>query len=177
MMNGGGVESKPPKGFPDFLGSVNLKYLKLGYIYLLSLSNTFCFFLPPLLLLFIFVSRFLPLLVYPLSIFLLLLLYHFLTPSSVFLLDFSCYRPPDHFKVTSLPFTTFLILSLSLLPSHCFVFFTDHEKRLHRAGNEVWQLQRDFHRAPKKSFGAIRHRRGELHAESGLQAWPQTQPP
>ncbi|XP_056864659.1 3-ketoacyl-CoA synthase 15 [Raphanus sativus] len=104
MMNGGGVESKPPKGFPDFLGSVNLKYLKLGYIYLLSLSNTFCFFLPPLLLLFIFVSRFLPLLVYPLSIFLLLLLYHFLTPSSVFLLDFSCYRPPDHFKITKSDF-------------------------------------------------------------------------
>ncbi|CAN6913019.1 unnamed protein product [Brassica oleracea] len=106
MMNGGGVESKPRKqGFPDYLGSVNLKYVKLGYIYLLSLSNTFCFFLPPLLLLFIFVSRFLPIFAYPLSISLLLLLYHFLTPSSsVFLLDFSCYRPPDHFKITKSDF-------------------------------------------------------------------------
>ncbi|CAH2064332.1 unnamed protein product [Thlaspi arvense] len=97
MMNGG-VESKSRKGLPDFLGSVNLKYVKLGYIYLLSLSHSICFFLPPLVLLFIFVSRFFPLLAYPLSIFLLLLVYHFLTPSSVFLLDFSCYRPPDHFK-------------------------------------------------------------------------------
>ncbi|KAL0890330.1 hypothetical protein Bca101_014313 [Brassica carinata] len=104
MMNGGGVESKSRKGFPDFLESVNLKYVKLGYVYLLSLSNTFCFFLPPLLLLFIFVSRFLPVLAYPLSIFSLLLLYHFLTPSSVFLLDFSCYRPPDHFKTTKSDF-------------------------------------------------------------------------
>ncbi|CAH8384748.1 unnamed protein product [Eruca vesicaria subsp. sativa] len=103
MMNGG-VESKTRKGLPDFLSFVNLKYVKLGYIYLLSLSSTFCFFLPPLLLLFIFVSRFPPLLAYPLSIFLLLLLYHFFTPSSVFLLDFSCYRPPDHFKITKSDF-------------------------------------------------------------------------
>ncbi|KFK34470.1 hypothetical protein AALP_AA5G149400 [Arabis alpina] len=99
MMNGG-VESKSRKGLPNFLGSVNLKYVKLGYIYILSLAHTFCFFLPPLLLLFIFASRFLPVVAFPISIFFLLLLYHFLTPSSVFLLDFSCYRPPDHLKIT-----------------------------------------------------------------------------
>lgn len=117
MVNGG-VESKSRKGLPDFLGSVNLRYVKLGYIYLLSLSHTFCFFLPPLLLLFIFVSRFLPILAFPLSIFFLLLLYHFLSPSSVFLLDFSCYRPPDHLKVMSLPSPPFFSF---FLPSHCCV--------------------------------------------------------
>ncbi|KAH0935005.1 hypothetical protein BRARA_C04403 [Brassica rapa] len=114
MMNGGGgVESKPRKGLlPDYLGSVNMKYVKLGYVYLLSLSNTFCFFLPPFLLLFIFVSRFLPILAYPLFIFLLLLIYHFLTPSSsVFLLDFSCYRPPDHFKITKSDFISLAMKS------------------------------------------------------------------
>ncbi|KAG7560552.1 Thiolase-like [Arabidopsis thaliana x Arabidopsis arenosa] len=103
MMNGG-VKSKSPKGSPDFLRYVNMRYVKLGYIYLLSLSCTFCFFIPPLLLLFIFVYRFLPILAFPLSIFFLLLLYHFLTPSSVFLLDFSCYRPPDHLKITKSDF-------------------------------------------------------------------------
>ncbi|KAG7565380.1 Thiolase-like [Arabidopsis suecica] len=103
MMNGG-VKSKSPKGSPDFLRYVNMRYVKLGYIYLLSLSRTFCFFIPPLLLLFIFVYRFLPILAFPLSIFFLLLIYHFLTPSSVFLLDFSCYRPPDHLKITKSDF-------------------------------------------------------------------------
>lgn len=137
MVNGG-VKSKSPKGSPDFLG-YNLRYVKLGYIYLLSLSRTFCFFLPPLLLLFIFVSRFLPILAFPLSTFFILLIYHYLTPSSVFLLDFSCYRPPDHLKVImSLPSPPLFSLSLS---SHCCfvdVNCTDHKKRLHRAGNEVW---------------------------------------
>lgn len=114
MMNGG-VESKSRKGLPNFLASVNLKYVKLGYIYLLSLSNTFCFFFPPLLLLFIFASQFLPILAFPLSIFFLLFLYHFFTPSSVYLLNFSCYRPPDHLKVMFLPFSTILLfLSFSL---------------------------------------------------------------
>ncbi|KAL1199847.1 3-ketoacyl-CoA synthase 15 [Cardamine amara subsp. amara] len=103
MVNGE-VESKSSKSLPDFLGSVNLRYVKLGYIYLLSLSNTFCFFLPPLLLLFIFASRFLPILAFPLSVFFFLLFYHLLTPSSVFLLDFSCYRPPDHLKITKRDF-------------------------------------------------------------------------
>ncbi|CAN8254695.1 unnamed protein product [Cochlearia groenlandica] len=99
-----GVESKLSNGLPDFLGSVNLKYVKLGYFYLLSLSHTFGFFLPPLLLLFIFAYQFLPVLAYPLSIFFLLLLYHLLTPSSVFLLNFSCYCPPDHLKITKSDF-------------------------------------------------------------------------
>ena len=132
MMNGGGgVESKPRKGLlPDYLGSVNMKYVKLGYVYLLSLSNTFCFFLPPFLLLFIFVSRFLPILAYPLFIFLLLLIYHFLTPSSsVFLLDFSCYHPPDHFKVMSLSFST-----LYLSHSHCLLLY-----RSPKATSSPWQ--------------------------------------
>lgn len=115
MVNGE-VESKSRKGLPDFLGSVNLRYVKLGYIYLLSFSNTFCFFLPPILLLVIFVSQFLPLLAFPLSIFFLLLFYHFLTPCSVFLLDFSCYRPPDHLKVVSLPSPPFFF---SYSSSHC----------------------------------------------------------
>lgn len=118
MVNGG-VKSKSRKGLPDFLGYVNFRYVKLGYIYLLSLSRAFCFFLPPLLLLFIFVSRFLSVLAFPLYIFFLLLLYHFLTPSDVFLLDFSCYRPPDHLKVMSLP--SLHLSSLSLSPSHCCV--------------------------------------------------------
>ncbi|CAA7019238.1 unnamed protein product [Microthlaspi erraticum] len=110
MVNGG-IDSKSSKGLPNFLGSVNLKYVKLGYIYLLSLSNTFCFFLPPLLLLFIFASQFLPVLAFPLSIFFLLFLYHFLAPSSVYLLNFSCYRPPDYLKINKSDFIELAVKS------------------------------------------------------------------
>ncbi|GAV83146.1 FAE1_CUT1_RppA domain-containing protein/ACP_syn_III_C domain-containing protein [Cephalotus follicularis] len=99
------------RGLPDFLNSVNLKYVRLGYGYLLS--HGFCFLTVPLLILIfsveirklrwedlcplcglidaLFIGGLLGLMIY---------IYLELTPRSTYLLDFACYRPPDDLKIS-----------------------------------------------------------------------------
>ncbi|CAI9765998.1 unnamed protein product [Fraxinus pennsylvanica] len=99
------------RSLPDFLNSVNLKYVKLGYGYLL---NHFIYFVaaPVVLMLFgtqigkvkfsdlwleydvlniICLLGLLGLIVY---------IYFDLTPCSTYLVDFACYRPPTEFKIS-----------------------------------------------------------------------------
>lgn len=101
------------RGLPDFLNSVNLKYVKLGYGYLMNR----CFYVltAPLILIlgtqigkniwdddFYFKSDHI-IVVNALSIIglltLLLYIHLDLKPRSTYLIDFVCYRPPDELKV------------------------------------------------------------------------------
>ncbi|EEF32005.1 3-ketoacyl-CoA synthase 15 [Ricinus communis] len=96
---------------PDFLNSVNLKYVKLGYAYLLS--HSFYFLSAPILILIFSVALgkvtwedFCPKCDPIDALFLLgvlaLIIYIYLdlTPTSTFLVDFACFRPPDHLKIS-----------------------------------------------------------------------------
>ncbi|KAK1549947.1 hypothetical protein Q3G72_011005 [Acer saccharum] len=99
------------RGLPNFLTSVNLKYVRLGYGYLLS--HGFYLLTAPLIIL-IFTAQ-LGKLTYRdfspvfhltdalfLIAFLALILYIYLDLSlrSTYLLDFACYRPPNHLKIS-----------------------------------------------------------------------------
>lgn len=98
---------------PDFLQSVNLKYVKLGYHYLIS--NLFTLFLLPFIIMtliqfsqtnpqdihylwlhlkynLVFVILFFAALVFAVTMFVMT------RPRPVYLLDYSCYKPPDHLK-------------------------------------------------------------------------------
>ncbi|XP_027339418.1 3-ketoacyl-CoA synthase 15 [Abrus precatorius] len=100
---------------PDFLSSVNLKYVKLGYGYLIS-HRLYLLLAPPLLAALIthigkftwedlcekynliealFITALLSLMLY---------LYIDLTPRSIYLLDFSCFRPPNEYKISKAEF-------------------------------------------------------------------------
>ncbi|KAL4614161.1 hypothetical protein ACB092_07G034200 [Castanea dentata] len=96
---------------PDFLSSVNLKYVKLGYGYMLS--HSFYFLVAPVLLVILgvelrkftwedfdqkcdvtdalFIVGLLGLILY---------IYLDLTPRSTYLVDFACYRPPNELKIS-----------------------------------------------------------------------------
>lgn len=95
---------------PDFLSSVNLKYVKLGYGYLIS-HRLYLLLAPPLLAALIahigkftwedlcekydlaealFISGLLCLMLY---------FYIDLTPRPTYLIDFACFRPPNEYKV------------------------------------------------------------------------------
>ncbi|CAN1799020.1 3-ketoacyl-CoA synthase 10 [Linum perenne] len=102
---------KVRRRLPDFLSSVNLKYVKLGYTYLLN--HGLYFLLPPFLLA-IFSSQlrklpwqdFIPY-SQPLDalcisgLFLTVIYIYFdLAPRSVYLVDFACYRPPNELKIS-----------------------------------------------------------------------------
>ncbi|KAG8373895.1 hypothetical protein BUALT_Bualt11G0072800 [Buddleja alternifolia] len=99
------------RGLPDFLGSVNLKYVKLGYGYLIN-HGVYFVGVPILLVIFgtqigkltwdvfhfeynlvnaILFLGFLCLIVY---------VYLDLTPRSTYLVDFTCYLPPDELKIS-----------------------------------------------------------------------------
>lgn len=100
------------RALPDFLSSVNLKYVRLGYHYLIS--HGFYFIAAPAVLCAIFfaelgkqitcqyyslqssIANFLYLV---LLLGLLLYAYLILTPPSTYLIDYACFRPPDEFKV------------------------------------------------------------------------------
>ncbi|XP_077238642.1 3-ketoacyl-CoA synthase 10-like [Tasmannia lanceolata] len=99
------------QGMPDFLNSVNLKYVKLGYSYLIN--HRFYFIILPFLILICgikigkvtwgdllpiydmtnasFIVGLLVLIVYA---------YLDLSPRSTYLVDFACYRPPNELKIT-----------------------------------------------------------------------------
>lgn len=95
---------------PDFLSYVNLKYVKLGYGYLIS-HRLYLLLAPPLLALFInhigkftwkdiFVKYEITEALF-ISGLLVLMLYFYInsTPRSTYLLDFSCFRPSNEYKV------------------------------------------------------------------------------
>lgn len=96
---------------PDFLSSVNLKYVKLGYGYLIS-HRLYLLLAPPLLAALVHhIAKFTWEDLYEKkfdfteTLFILgllcLMLYFYLdsTPSSTYLLDFSCFRPSNEYKV------------------------------------------------------------------------------
>ncbi|KAL6215878.1 hypothetical protein ACLB2K_015304 [Fragaria x ananassa] len=115
-----GVRIHHTRRLPDFLQSVNLKYVKLGYHYLISNLLTLCF-IPLIIVTLIEASqtdlrdlRHLWLhLQYNLvsviicSAFLVfgLTVYIMTRPRPIYLVDYSCYRPPDHLKA---PFRRFM---------------------------------------------------------------------
>ncbi|KAK3006415.1 hypothetical protein RJ639_016681 [Escallonia herrerae] len=117
IVNRGIIEDSPTfsirvrRGLPDFLSSVNLKYVRLGYGYLLS--HGFYFVTAPVLVV-VFGAAIGKLtwedfglrldlanafLLVGLSCLVLYVHLH-LTPRSTYLLDFACFRPPDHLKIT-----------------------------------------------------------------------------
>ncbi|XP_012568485.1 3-ketoacyl-CoA synthase 15-like [Cicer arietinum] len=100
---------------PDFLSYVNLKYVKLGYGYLIS-HRLYLLLAPPLLALFInhigkftwkdiFVKYEITEALF-ISGLLVLMLYFYInsTPRSTYLLDFSCFRPSNEYKVSKAEF-------------------------------------------------------------------------
>ncbi|KAL3533178.1 hypothetical protein ACH5RR_006699 [Cinchona calisaya] len=103
---------KVRRGLPDFLSSVNLKYVKLGYGYLI---NHGIYFVAAPILLAIFATQMWKLtrenscldFTYFLNFFavlgflcLMLHVYPDLTPRATYLVDFACYRPPSELKIS-----------------------------------------------------------------------------
>ncbi|XP_022764993.1 3-ketoacyl-CoA synthase 4-like [Durio zibethinus] len=108
-----GVQIQQPRRLPDFLQSVNLKYVKLGYHYLISNLLTLCF-IPLVAVISIEVSQMnlddlrhlwihlqynlvsiiicSAILVFGLTV------YIMTRPRPVYLVDYSCYHAPDHLK-------------------------------------------------------------------------------
>ncbi|KAK4401531.1 3-ketoacyl-CoA synthase 4 [Sesamum angolense] len=96
---------------PDFQHSVRLKYVKLGYHYLMTHFFTLC--LPPFLAFtFIQLSQFdfhhlylhlkynlATVVVFSAALVFGLTLYFMTRPRAVYLVDYACYRPPDHLRV------------------------------------------------------------------------------
>ncbi|KAK8506582.1 hypothetical protein V6N13_103413 [Hibiscus sabdariffa] len=115
-----GVQIQQSRGLPDFLQSVNLKYVKLGYHYLISNLLTLCF-IPLIAAISIEASQMnlddlrqlwlhlqynlvsiiicSAILVFGLTVFVMT------RPRPVYLVDYSCYRAPDHLKA---PYGSFL---------------------------------------------------------------------
>lgn len=98
---------------PDFLSSVNLKYVKLGYGYLIS-HRLYLLLAPPLLAALInrigkftfedlFEKYDLTEALFILGLFCLMLYFYIdSTPRSIYLLDFTCFRPSNDYKVNQL---------------------------------------------------------------------------
>ncbi|GAA0165204.1 hypothetical protein LIER_43706 [Lithospermum erythrorhizon] len=102
------------RGLPDFLNSVNLKYVKLGYGYLLN-HGLYLAVAPIIVMVFcsrigrlnwgdllqcdslnaIFILGFLCFILY---------VYLEVTPHSTYLIDFACYTPPDELKISNQEF-------------------------------------------------------------------------
>ncbi|KAJ0257386.1 hypothetical protein HA466_0082590 [Hirschfeldia incana] len=115
-----GVQIRQTRRLPDFLQSVNLKYVKLGYHYVISNLLTLCL-LPLAVVISVQASQTNPddlrhlwlhlqynlvsvivcsaVLVFGLTV------YVTTRPRPVYLVDFSCYLPPDHLKA---PFSRFM---------------------------------------------------------------------
>lgn len=103
------------RNLPNFLGSVNLKYVRLGYGYLLS-HGAYLLMAPVLIVLFsaeigkLTFNDFCPKFDFTDALFLVgllgLLLYVYLdlTPRSTYLVDFACYLPPNDLKISKKEF-------------------------------------------------------------------------
>ncbi|KAL5562996.1 hypothetical protein UlMin_032743 [Ulmus minor] len=112
--NNGGIQIHHSRRLPDFLQSVNLKYVKLGYHYLISYLLTLCL-VPLMAVIIIEASQMNPEDIQQLWLHLQYNLVSVVTfsaivvfgftayimtrPRSVFLVDYSCYRPPSHLQV------------------------------------------------------------------------------
>ncbi|OVA19330.1 FAE1/Type III polyketide synthase-like protein [Macleaya cordata] len=110
---------KVRRGIPDFLSSVNLKYVKLGYTYFITHG---LYFITVPVLVFIFMaeivgnltweeeywSRYDVLAINSVFVigFLAIIIYAYLDliPRSTYLIDFACYRPPSELKITKAEF-------------------------------------------------------------------------
>lgn len=115
-----GVQIQPSRRLPDFLLSVNLKYVKLGYHYLISHLLTLCL-IPVMVITLIEASQTNPNEIHQLwlhlkynlvsvivcSTFLVCgsTVYIMTRPRPVYLVDYSCYRAPDELKA---PFKRFM---------------------------------------------------------------------
>ncbi|XP_034920567.1 3-ketoacyl-CoA synthase 15 [Populus alba] len=100
------------RGLPDFLNSINLKYVKLGYSYLLS--PVFYFLTAPVLMVIfsaqigkLFIWRDFCLKCDPIDalfvvglLSLFIYIYLYFSPRSTYLVDFACYRPPNELKIS-----------------------------------------------------------------------------
>ncbi|KAJ4974681.1 hypothetical protein NE237_007855 [Protea cynaroides] len=114
-----GVEIEPSRRLPDFLQSVNLKYVKLGYHYLITHLLTLCL-IPLMVVIVVEAAQMNPEDVRQLwlhlqfnlvsviicSAFLVFgsTVYIMSRPRPVYLVDYSCYRPPSHLQVRSQQF-------------------------------------------------------------------------
>ncbi|XP_031254249.1 3-ketoacyl-CoA synthase 4 [Pistacia vera] len=112
--NGGGVQIQQSRRLPDFLQSVNLKYVKLGYHYLMTHLLTLLL-VPLMAVIIIEASQMNPDDIHHLwlhlkynlvsviicSAFLVFgsTVYIMTRPRSIYLVDYSCYRPPSHLQV------------------------------------------------------------------------------
>ncbi|KAI3803648.1 hypothetical protein L1987_31806 [Smallanthus sonchifolius] len=114
------IEQQPPRKLPDFHASVNLKYVKLGYHYLISNLLTLCL-LPLIAVTAVHATQLnlddinnlynhlqYHLIAVTAVIFIAVIgftTYRMTRPRPVYLVDYSCYRPPDHLKV---PYQVFM---------------------------------------------------------------------
>ncbi|OVA18727.1 FAE1/Type III polyketide synthase-like protein [Macleaya cordata] len=117
--DGGGVSSiqnKQSRRLPDFLQSVNLRYVKLGYHYLISHLLT-VFLIPIIAVILVEASqtkpedvyelwlhlRYNPVSVITCSVFMVFgfTIYIMSRPRPVYLVDYACYRPPPHLHTPS----------------------------------------------------------------------------
>ncbi|KDP46259.1 hypothetical protein JCGZ_10099 [Jatropha curcas] len=110
----GGVQIKQSRRLPDFLQSVNLKYVKLGYHYLMSHLLTLCL-IPLMAVIIVEASQLNPEDVHQLwlqlqynlvtvivcSVFVVVgsTVYIMTRPRSVYLVDYACYKPPPKLQV------------------------------------------------------------------------------
>ncbi|KAJ6936925.1 3-ketoacyl-CoA synthase 4-like [Populus alba x Populus x berolinensis] len=94
-----GVQIRQSRRLPDFLQSVNLKYVKLGYHYLITHLLTLCFV--PLIAFVIFQASQNLVSVIICSVFLVFgaTVYIVTRPRSVYLVDYACYKPPAKLQV------------------------------------------------------------------------------
>lgn len=112
--SGGGVRMKQSRRLPDFLQSVNLKYVKLGYHYLVSHLLTLCL-IPLTAVIVVEASQLNPediqllwlqlqynlVIVVVCSVFVVFgcTVYIMTRPRSVYLVDYACYKPPSNLQV------------------------------------------------------------------------------
>ncbi|OVA18726.1 FAE1/Type III polyketide synthase-like protein [Macleaya cordata] len=110
------VQKKQSRQLPDFVQKMNLKYVKLGYHYLISHLLTL-FLIPIVAVIFVEAGRTKPEDVYEIwlhlrynlvsviscSVFMVFgsTIYLMTRPGPVYLVDYACYRPPPHLHVTS----------------------------------------------------------------------------
>ncbi|CAN0905849.1 3-ketoacyl-CoA synthase 4 [Linum grandiflorum] len=100
----GEIRIQQPRRLPDFLQSVNLKYVKLGYHYLISNLPTL-FFVPLIALTLIQASQLVAVITCSAFLVFGLTVYIVTRPVPVYLLDYACYRPP---KTLMAPFARFM---------------------------------------------------------------------
>lgn len=164
-----GVRIQQSRRLPDFLQSVNLKYVKLGYHYLISHLLTLCL-VPLMSVILIQASQMNPDDVHQLWLhfqynlvsvvicFALLVfgctVYIMSRPRPVYLVDFSCYKPPDHLKAPSNEFT---------VHSRSTGYFDESSLEFQRKildrsglGNETYVPEAMLHIPPRISMEAAR---------------------